>query len=145
MIDVIGGNIAVQVLDAIARAAIGSGCSGCSNRLGVAAIHVVDEGQNVAKATSIISNWNTLLIAATQDEIDADGVDTSIITHTTPDASLDYIVMLGDVVYSSGEVTAIAGVVTLNLSTDTPGTYTVWLARKAGNYATGSYIIEAVE
>lgn len=138
-------NIAVSILDPVARAALGSDCVGVSNRRGTSVIHVEDSGQNVAIANSLFTAWNTLLIGATQSSIDADGVDTSILTHSTPDAAMDYYVWLDGADYAFGEVTAIAGVVTLNLSTDVAGTYTVLLARKAGNYASGISIIEAME
>lgn len=138
-------NIEAGVLDDVARAAIGAGCSGVSNRAGAAVIHVSDQGQNIQKATSILTNWDTLLITADKNTITADNADTAVITHDTVDATVDYYVWLDGAEYAAGEVAAVGGVVTLNLATDTPGSYRVWIARKAGNYATGSTIIEAVE
>ncbi len=132
-----------QMVDPVARAAI-AGCHGV--RAGTLATTIfVDEGeQNVQKANSLLDNWNSLLVATTQTEIDADNVDTAVITINTPDANMDYYVWLDGVEYSFGNVAAVAGVCTLNLATDTPGWYTVILARKSGNYATGQTIIEAV-
>lgn len=133
----------VYALDAVARATIGSGCTGVSSTKGIVYIHTDDAGQNVQKAYSVLDNWNTLLVATTQTTITADNVDTAVITHETPDANMDYYVWLDGAEYAFGTVAAVAGVVTLNLATDTPGAYMVLLARQSGNYATGIQLITA--
>lgn len=146
IIDVVkASNIAVQAVDAVARAALGAGCIGVSNAKGVVRLHVEEAGQNVQIANSILDNWNSLLVVTTQITIDADNVDTAIITHETPDANMSYYVWLDGEEYSFGTVAAVGGVVTLNLATDTPGQYLVLLARQSGNYATGMTIITAEE
>lgn len=138
-----GSVITRHLLDAVARAALGSDCTGILGRKGVVYIHVDDAGQNIQKANSILDNWNALLVATTQVTIDADGVDTAVITHETADAEMNYYVWLDNAEYSFGTVAAVAGVVTLNLATETPGVYTVLLARQSGNYATGMTFITA--
>lgn len=132
-----------QMVDPIARAAIVE-CYGVNATQVRTIIYLDDVGQNIQKANSLLDNWNSLLVATTQTQIDADNVDTAVITINTPDANMDYYVWLDGVEYSFGNVAAVAGVCTLNLATDTPGWYTVILARKSGNYATGQTIIEAV-
>lgn len=136
-------NIPAHLLDVVARAAIGAGCSGIIGRKGISYIHTDDAGENVQKALAVLDNWNTLLVATSQVAIDADNVDTAVITLSTPDAEMNYYVWLDGVEYSFGTVAAVAGVVTLNLATDTPGQYLVLLARQSGNYATGMTIITA--
>ncbi len=138
-----GSNITLAALDVVARAAIGAGCSGILQRKNVSYIHVAEEGLNIQIANSVLDNWNSLLVATTQITIDADNVDTAVITHSTPDANMNYYVWLDGVEYSFGTVAAVAGVVTLNLATDTPGQYLILLARQSGNYATGMTIITA--
>ena len=133
-----------DVLKPIAAAVLAAGYLGVSNRQGTTVLHVEDAGQNNQIAISLLDNWNSLLVATTQTQIDADNVDTAVITIETPDAALDYYVWLDGVEYSFGEVSAVGGVCTLNLATETAGWYTVILARKSGNYATGQTIIEAV-
>lgn len=140
-----GTNVNPYVLLPVALAAIGAGCSGILSRKGVTYIHVADEGLNIQIANSVLDNWNSLLLATTQITITADNVDTAVITHETPDANMNYYVWLDGVEYSFGTVAAVAGVVTLNLATDTPGQYLVLLARQSGNYATGMTIITAEE
>ena len=140
-----GTSITIYALDAVARAAIGAGCAGILGRKGVVYIHTDDAGQNIQIANSILDNWNTLLVAATQTTITADNADTAVLTHETPDANMDYYVWLDGVEYAFGTVAAVAGVVTLNLATDTPGIYMVLLARQSGNYATGIQLITAEE
>lgn len=137
--------ITVPILDTVARAALGGACTGVTKTKSLITIHVDDAGQNVQKANAILDNWNSLLVATTQMTIDADGVDTAVITHETPDGQMNYYVWLGDTEYSFGTVDAVASVVTLNLATDTPGVYTVLLARQSGNYATGIQIVTAEE
>ena len=132
-----------QMVDPIARAAI-PGCYGVNATQARTIIYIDDVGQNIQKTNSLLDNWNSLLVATTQTQINANNVDTAIITINTPDAALDYYVWLDGVEYSFGEVAAVGGVCTLNLATDTPGWYTIILARKSGNYATGQTIIEAV-
>lgn len=140
-----GSNITLYALDVVARTAIGSGCTGIIVRKGVSYIHVAEEGMNIQIANSVLDNWNSLLVATTQITIDADNVDTAVITHETPDAQMNYYVWLDQVEYAFGTVAAVAGVITLNLATDTPGQYLVLLARQSGNYATGMTIITAEE
>lgn len=140
-----GSQIPPHQLDVVARQVLGAGCDGIFGRGDGVYIKVDDAGQNIQKANAILDNWNSLLLATTQVVIDADGVDTAVITHSTPDANMNYYVWLGDSEYSFGTVAAVAGVVTLNLATETPGVYTVLLARQSGNYATGITIITAEE
>jgi len=141
----LGTNITLYALDVVARTALGAACSGILKRKNVTYIHTDDAGQSIQIANSILSTWNTLLVATTQSTITADNVDTAVITHETPDANMDYYVWLDGVEYSFGTVAAVAGVVTLNLATDTAGIYLVLLARQSGNYATGITIITAEE
>lgn len=138
-----GTNITTDALTVVAKAAIGIACQGVLKRKNVTYIHTDDAGQAVQIANSILNNWNTLLVATTQTTITADNADTAVITHETPDANMDYYVWLDGTEYAFGTVAAVAGVVTLNLATDTPGTYMVLLARQSGNYATGIQLITA--
>lgn len=146
IIDVLkASNIAVYLVDAVGRAAMGAGCIGVSNTKGIVRLHVDDAGQNIQIANSVLTTWNTLLVATTQTTITADNADTAVITLDTPDANMDYYVWLDGVEYAFGTVAAVAGVVTLNLATDTAGIYMVLLARQSGNYATGIQLITAEE
>lgn len=145
MIDVeISSNTPVGLLDSVARAAIGAGCYGVSNRGGVTVIHIDDVGQNSQIANSILTSWNTLLVTSDKASITADGVDTATITHDSPDATLDYLVLLDGEGYADGGVTAVGGVVRLTLATDTLGIYTILLSRKMGNYATGQIMVTGI-
>lgn len=97
-----------------------------------------------AIANNLLDNYGGLMVNVdkmTMNEGDADPV----ITISSSDAGLGYIVLLDGDDYDTGDVAVIAGTATLNLVSPVAGAYQIFVYRKTGDYASGSVLIRVNE
>jgi hypothetical protein len=92
---------------------------------------------------SVLAAIGTLVISADKTTITADDVDKATLTVNTTDASLDWLLVEDGIIIGSGTENAVSDVVTLEFSIDETGTYTIWLMRRQGTFASGKIIVEA--
>lgn len=145
MVEIVA-NVALDIaaLDKVARAAIGANCAGASVGPGTSKIIlVVANGADEAKATEVFQNFGTLTLVANPTSVPADGVTEADITLNTLDVELDYMVLKNGVVWGEGSAAPVAGVLTLEFSTDTAGIYRIYVFRKVLNRACGFVDVEA--
>lgn len=133
----------VQIVNYVGKLALGDGVSGASSGESGITLHVVNDSHD-ALAQTILDAMNTLLVLATKTEIQADGVDQTVITMVTVDTALDWILFSDGEIIGSGTEAAVAGVVTLEFESDVGGAYEIWLVRRTGDYATGRVVVEAL-
>lgn len=96
--------------------------------------------QSVVQA--IVDSAESLTLATDKSVISADGVDVATITLAL-DETIDWRCTLDGDYYSSGEEAAVGGVISLELDTEYPGLYKVYVMRRGGNYASGVVTIAA--
>lgn len=95
-------------------------------------------------ANSLLDNYGGLTVnvdKTTMNEGDADPV----ITVSSGDAELGYLVLLDGDEYDAGNVSVISGTATLNLVSPVAGAYQIFVYRKTGDYASGSVLIRVNE
>ena len=130
-----------DVIDTIARQALGMATSGISTSGRGTRIHLTNDAQeNSDKAQAIFDMFGALLISAdktTMNEGDVDPVITCADANISLDANVGYVVLLDGQLYAKGTDVVVAGVVTLGLVAPIAGVYDIFIYRTSGNYASG--------
>lgn len=139
-------------LDAALRASLGAAIVGMSAGPYGVRVHfaAAPTPAEAAQAEAIVSAHRSLTLTADKRTLQADGVDTAIITCADPrlaaDSTVSYTVWLDDAEYTaptSAPVTA--GQVQLALATSDPGIYRIEIARVGvGNHETGDLTLNAI-
>ena len=109
-------------------------------------VHLPDAAtiQQQSDAQSILTNFDSLTVNAdktTMNEGDADPV----VTVSSADAELGYIVLMDGEDYDSGDVSVVSGTATLNLISPVAGDYEIFMYRQTDDYASGSVNITVSE
>lgn len=146
MIDITAESVFnIVALDGLARAVLGGDTPGVS--VGTAStIHLVDSASSAKQnqAQKIFDNWGNLSPSASVSSMVVGDSDPTI-TQTSSDDELAYVVTLDGGLYSSGTVEVVAGTATLTLVDPEAGVYDIYLARVAGNFASGYTTITVSE
>jgi len=129
------------VMDTILRTAIPTAIGVSTGPYGTI-LHLAENSSPADQtiANNLLDNFGGLIVSAdktTMTEGDAD----PIITVSSGDAELGYVVLLDGDEYDTGDVSVIAGTATLNLVNPVAGAYQIFVFRKTGDYASGSVLI----
>lgn len=139
------GAVDMTRLDAALRAQFGSAISGATKDS--QGVRVNFDGSpslaNQAAAESIVLGHGSIALTVDQGSIDADGVDSAVVSWSGEDGvdSFDVTVYLGGEVFNSD--TDSAAPFQLTFSTDVAGSYVV-MVQKVGTNETGFISVEAV-
>jgi hypothetical protein len=112
-------------------------------------IHLEDSASIAVQllAQAILDNWDALTVLSTSTELTEGDTDPVITVASGIGATeeLGYAVLLDGEEYDTGDVTAVAGTVTLNLVSPDTGVYEVYVYRKTDNYYSGHVTITVNE
>lgn len=92
------------------------------------------------KVENILANYGGLTVNADKTTM-TEGDAAPVITVSSADATLGYVVLLDGNKYASGDVVPSAGTATLNLVSPVAGVYQIFVFRKTGDYSNGSVTI----
>lgn len=136
------GILEAGLLDHITRQVIGRGASGVSVGGGVSRIHLLnDSAANQGRASDILNHFNTLQLAETgisMREGEADPVIRCRDLAIANDSEVGYLILLDGEVYAQGVDSVVSGELSLTLSRPAAGSYSVFVYRLRGNYASAS-------
>lgn len=130
-----------RLLDAVARAALGSATCGVStgsdSRIHLLA-HNLPEQQ---RASDVLNNFGTLALKASATTLTAGGPDPVISCRDdqiAADEEIGYLVLRGDEEIRRGTLDVAHGVCSLTISQPSAAEYTVFFYRLRGNFASGA-------
>ena len=133
----------IHVLNRLARLAV-IRCSGAGNGNpesgGFSMVYLPDDASapDIALINAMYAAWDTLSINATLSVIPNDDTTVTTLTISTADSSLGWMVIDSEgSLVGQGDVTPVAGVVTLTFKTSVADVYNIWVHRKTGDFACG--------
>jgi len=143
------GTFEAVLLDHITRQVMGRATSGISVGGGFSRIHLLnDSAANQRRASDILNHFNTLQLLETRTSIregEADPVIRCRDQAIANDKDVGYLVLLDGEVYAKGSDSVISGELSLTLSRPAAGSYSVFVYRLRGNYASASVQIVVQE
>mgnify|MGYP006921610335 CR=1 FL=1 len=130
-----------HVLDTMLRAVVPDAIGVSTGPYGTF-LHLADDASLTHQNTAVnlLDNYGGLAVSTDKTSMNEGDVD-PVITVSSGDAELGYIVLLDGDEYDSGAVSVITGTATLNLVSPVAGAYQIFVYRKTGNYASGSVTI----
>ncbi|MDE2636249.1 MAG: hypothetical protein OXI30_07770 [Chloroflexota bacterium] len=130
-----------RLLDAVARAALGSATCGVSTGPD-ARIHLVSENMpEQQRASDVLHNFGMLQVTASATSLredDADPVLTCADAQIAADLRLGYLVLRDGEEWKRGQLTVVDGACSLVLTPSSAADYIVLLYRLRGNFASAS-------
>ncbi|MDE2857160.1 MAG: hypothetical protein OXN94_04840 [Chloroflexota bacterium] len=136
------GTFDAVLLDHIARRVMGRATSGISVGGGFSRIHLLnDTAANQRRASDILNHFNTLQLLETRTSMregEADPVIRCRDQAIANDEDIGYLLMFDGEVYAEGSDSVISGELSLTLSRPAAGSYSVFVYRLRGNYASAS-------
>ncbi len=143
------GTFEAVLLDHIARQIIGRGTSGISVGGGISRVHLLnDSAANQRRASDILNHFNTLQMEKTAISMKAGEADPIIRCRDqaiAKDQDLGYLVLYDGEVLAKGSDSVDSGQLTMTLSRPAAGTYSVFVYRLRGNFASATVqiVVEA--
>ncbi len=131
-----------EVVTYVGKLALGDAVSGAGRGSYGTRITVLNDEQD-SLAQTILDVMESLILSVDKIAIAANDIDTAVISMSTIDNALDWLLVVDDEIWGSGTELAVAGLISMNFSIDTPGRYEIWFVRRVGDYATGKVIVEA--